>query len=144
MALRIGGHRRVVRRTAQWLLGVALLAAAAAHGEPVRELREAVRMCCGEAPRNVTLPDNVEGEPDSDAIITPSYRLRAEFGAVPGLSAIYLPGLFAHARIAINGHVVADRIGEPQAPLPRGADRLLFATVSPRLRPGGEPRSRSR
>ena len=69
--------------------------------------------------------------------VAPSYRLRVEFGAVPGLSAMYLPGVFAHARVAINGHVIADRIREPQPSAPRGANRLLLATVPGEfLRPG--------
>ncbi|MEO6746433.1 MAG: ATP-binding protein [Caldimonas sp.] len=59
----------------------------------------------------------------------PTYRLRADLGQIPARTTIYLPGVFAHARVAVNGHTVADHIRSPLPRHPRGADRLVLAPV---------------
>jgi signal transduction histidine kinase len=129
-------HGRALRRV---VASLALLVAGAAHGTtPTVELQQAARSLDGKAPQTVSLPDKV-GRPAAakGAPLQPTYRLEADLGPTPGRTAIYLPGVFANARIAVNGHVVDDRIRDPLPPAPRGADRLVFAPVSAEfLRPG--------
>ena len=122
------------RHAAPWLFWFAALAAnCAAQAQrptPPQQLHEAVRSQPGEAQRTVSLPDMIvyQGN-DGDAVLTATYRLRVELETQPGLTAIYLPGVFGHARVTVNGHLVADRIRDPLASRPRGAGRLLLATV---------------
>ena len=80
-------------------------------------LQQALRTFPGGAPVSVPLPDKLtEPVGASGTLLQPTYRLQADLGPAPGRTALYLPGLFAHARVRVNGHVVADRIREP---LPR-------------------------
>jgi len=127
-------------RTTRWLLfALACAVAAAVHAIPdPLVLQHAVRTLPGEAPVVVALPDKLtEPVGASGTVLRPTYRLQADLGPTPGRTGLYLPGLFAHARIRVNGHIVADRIREPLAPPPRGADRLLFAPIASEfLRPG--------
>jgi signal transduction histidine kinase/ActR/RegA family two-component response regulator len=113
-------------RTRWWavlLLGSALLGPALAD---MRELRQAVRSVDGEAPSVVMLPDRIDTERGARL---PRYRFEVDAGPGPTRAALYLPGLVGHARIEVNGHVVADTLRDAQAALPRGADRLLLAAV---------------
>ena len=121
-------------------LGLAFLAASAAAQLPpaVQQLQRALRSLPGEVAQQVTLPDTLNRDGAEDATpLQPSYRLGVELGAAPGRTAVYLPGVFAPVRVAVNGHTVADRIREPSPRPPRGADRLLLAPVPAEfLRPG--------
>ena len=130
---------RLERTLRQVIAALALLAGLAAHaGSPTVELQHAMRSLAGEAPQAVSLPDKVRRSTEASGTpLQPTYRLEADLGPAPGRTAIYLPGLFANARIAVNGHVVEDRIRDPLPPPPRGANRLVFAPVSAEfLRPG--------
>lgn len=115
------------------------MAAAAAAKTPLpQQLQQAQRHLPGETPHTVALPDTIDAAAgDLSTVIRPRYRLQVDLGESAGRTAIFLPGVFAHARVAINGHVVADRIREPLPSPPRGANRLLLATVPGEfLRPG--------
>ncbi len=120
-------------------LGLACAAIAAANQQPAaQQLQQALRSQPGEAAQQVTLPDTLKlGGADDATTLQPSYRLGVELSAAPGRTAVYLPGVFAHVRLAVNGHTVADRIREPLPRPPRGADRLLLAPVPAEfVRPG--------
>jgi len=136
-------YKVVARLAAPALLWLALASsapsmAAAAPAPPPQELQQAQRQLPGEARSTVVLPDTIDAAAgDLSTVLRPHYRLQVELGDSAGRTAIYLPGVFAHARVAINGHVVADRIREPLPSAPRGANRLLLATVPGEfLRPG--------
>ena len=125
-----GWHSRFAAAALLWL-GLAGAAFAAAQPQtPAQELQQALRLQPGEAAQVVPLPDTLNlARADEATGLRPSYRLSVELGDATARTAIYLPGVFAHARVAVNGHTVADRIREPLPRPPRGADRLLLATV---------------
>ena len=56
--------------------------------------------------------------------LTAQYRLRAELGPRAGPPPCTLPGLIAHARIRVNGHVLFDTLDQRAQPLPRSAERI--------------------
>jgi len=122
------------------LLGLAALAATAADDRPAaaQELRSAVRTGPGSvAPQPVRLPETVDTNGPENEIITPSYRLEADLGRAPAHMGIYLPGVFAHARIGVNGQVVSDNIADPLPPRPRSTERLRLVELPPgALKPG--------
>jgi signal transduction histidine kinase/CheY-like chemotaxis protein len=138
----MGWSKRVAARAGRalqvlfWLLGIGVAATCTAQTQ-VLQLREALRVGAAGAAQKVDLPDAFErrsGDPD---VLRARYLLHADLGAAPGLSAIYLPGVFAAARIAVNGHVVADHLDDAQLARRGAADRLLLATVpGEMLRPG--------
>jgi signal transduction histidine kinase/ActR/RegA family two-component response regulator len=127
----VARRRLAVGLTALLLFSVAGCALAA------QELRSALRDGPGaQPPRPVNLPDTLSvAAPGSD--ITATYRLEADLGPAPARIAIYLPGVLAATRIAVNGQVMFDNIEQPAAAKPRGLDRLRLVDVPPALvRPG--------
>lgn len=89
------------------------------------ELRQAERSgVAGEPARPVALPDGLTAGAGQAGPLTAHYRLRAELGPRSGTTALYLPGLIAHARIRVNGHVLFDTLEERTQPLPRSAERI--------------------
>jgi signal transduction histidine kinase/CheY-like chemotaxis protein len=119
-----------------WLLGIGMATTCTAG---TQQLRHALRVDAGGAAQEVRLPDYLESESAADRaeIVRARYLLHVDTGVAPGLQAVYLPGVFAAARIAVNGHVVADRIESLQLERRGAGDRLLLATVpAEMLRPG--------
>jgi signal transduction histidine kinase/FixJ family two-component response regulator len=86
----------------------------------------------------VSLPDVLGARNGNDkALLMPTYRLRADLGSASAHTAIYLPGVFSSARIAVNGHTVVDHIREPLPSQHRGADRMMLVPIANEfLRPG--------
>ncbi len=78
----------------------------------------------GEPARAVVLPDELSAGDAPAQPLTAQYRLRAELGPRAGATALYLPGLIAHARIRVNGHVLFDTLDRRAQPLPRSAERI--------------------
>ena len=114
-----------------------LAAVAPAQAAPAQELRQAQRSNTAQAAATVALPDRLSVEAGQQGPLLPVYTLRADFGTAPLRMALYLPGLFNHARIRVNGHVVFNTLGEPPHLAPRGADRLLLTTLPDEfIRPG--------
>ena len=131
------GRARAAMRLALGALGFALAAVALAQPAPSQELRQALRSSTGQAAAPVALPDRLSVEPGQPGPLLPVYTLRADIGAAPSRLAIYLPGLFNHARIRVNGHVVFDTLGDPPHLAPRGVDKLLLTTLPDEfVRPG--------
>lgn len=126
---------RGVARRANYGLQVLVLLLAVTFAGPcaaqtqLREVRDALRSGSHGIAEAISLPDYVEHRDADPEILVATYRMRADLGPAPGLTAVYLPGVFASARIAVNGHVVADRINARQMSRRGGADRLLLATV---------------
>ena len=116
-------------RTLLRLVVVALLLAAAGplHAAP-QELREAWLERPGGAAQAVALPDEQARAPGEAAPFVRRYRFVARLDEPRG-QALYLPGLIAHARIVVNGHVLADTLAEAGAPLPRSARRIRLLPV---------------
>lgn len=112
-------------RAGSWVsrivVAVALGAAAAgcaAAGAPAIDTAE--RMTADGRADRVRLPDRVAASPTAPV----TYRLQATLAPPLRDLAVYLPGLVAHARIAVNGHVVDDRLADAAQPLPRSVRRL--------------------
>jgi len=132
------GRRRIAAWVACWLLSLGAAIAAPEPPKPPLELRQAVRIGPGtEAPQAVFLPETVDTGGTDTEIIRPVYRLEADLGRAPSRIGVYLPGVFAQARIAVNGQVVSDNIVDPLPPRPRSVDRLRLLEVPPGVvRPG--------
>ncbi|MEO5845554.1 MAG: ATP-binding protein [Caldimonas sp.] len=111
-----------------WMLAVALVGPVAAQTQN-HQVREALRVGGDGIAKTVTLPEYIERRAGDPEKLTATYRLRADLGSRPGPTAVYLPGVFAAARIAVNGHVIADRIEEFHLARLGGAGRLVLATV---------------
>jgi signal transduction histidine kinase/CheY-like chemotaxis protein len=75
----------------------------------------------------VLLPDRADVDAGA-AIVERRYRLQIE----PAQS-LYLSGVFGHPRIALNGQVLLDTIGEPLAPEPRSSRRQRLLSLPPCL-----------
>ncbi len=108
---------------------VCVAACALACGSAARasglELRQAERSgVAGEPARTVTLPDELAAGSAPAVPLVAHYRLRAELGPRAGATALYLPGLIAHARIRVNGHVVFDTLDQRAQALPRSSARI--------------------
>ncbi|MEO6410708.1 MAG: hybrid sensor histidine kinase/response regulator [Burkholderiaceae bacterium] len=84
----------------------------------------------------MTLPEFVAIAAGESAL-RPVYEMQVDLGPAPRAAALYVPGLLNRARVQVNGHTVVDALREPDRSGPRGADRLLFATVPDEwLQPG--------
>ena len=123
-----GWRRSAVRA----LMGLSLLAAVAlAHANlraPVT-LAQAERIEPDGRAVAVSLPDTVEG--DREAIVERRYRLALDLGNQPRALALYLPGLLAQGRIAVNGHLLFDSISQPLGPRPRSLNALRLVDLPP-------------
>ena len=122
-----GGARRALR----WLLvGTMLCAlglASAAPREPLT-LLQAERAEPDGRLTAVSLPDTVEV--DDGSIVERIYRLTFDADG-PEAMALYLPGMLAHGRIALNGHLLFDNITEPLGAAPRSLNRLRLIELPP-------------
>lgn len=94
----------------------------------VATLREAWRISNTGSGR-VELPDTLAFERGMALPLRASYAFSFESAAPPARLALWLPGLIAHARVRLNGHVLLDRLDDPTAPLPRGSERIRFIEV---------------
>ena len=104
---------RAMLRVALGVLVVGLAATALAQTPAPQELRWALRSAPGQIAAWVALPDRLGVDPGQPGPLLPVYTLRADMGLAPSRIAIYLPGLFNHSRIRVNGHVVFDTLGDP-------------------------------
>ena len=136
----VAARLHIAQAALRFALGVlvfSLAAVALAQTPAPQELLQAQRSIPGQAASRVALPDRFGVEPGQQGPLLPVYTLRANIGVAPSRIAIYLPGLFNHARIRVNGHVVFDTLGDPPHLAPRGADRLLLTTLPDEfVRPG--------
>lgn len=94
----------------------------------VVELRQAQRID-NTGTKQVELPDLMRQLPDSTVPLSASYQLLVELDTPPRHLAIWLPGLIAHARLRLNGHVLFDRLDDVSATLPRGSERMRLVEV---------------
>lgn len=92
----------------------------------------------GGAAETVRLPDAVRAPDGAAPPLRATYRMRFQLGAVPPGTALYLPGLRAHARVRLNGHVVADALGDPMEPLPRSLRSIRLIDVPPEFLQRGD------
>ena len=112
---------RVGSWVARVVAAVAFGAAAAWGAAPgPQAVDAAIRVSVDGQADVVRLPDRVAAAPAAPV----TYRLRASLAPPLRDLALYLPGLVAHARIAVNGHVVDDRLADAAQPLPRSVRRL--------------------
>lgn len=99
---------------------------------------QAVRVDAAGVARAVTLPDEMAAT--TRAAVQVRYRWQLDLGARPGRLALYASGLFGHARLALNGRLVVDDIGDAPAKLPAPARGMaaapLIALPPALLRPG--------
>jgi signal transduction histidine kinase/CheY-like chemotaxis protein len=125
-------------RVARWLLGLLVCATglAFAGAQVPVTLAQADRIEADGRVIPVTLPDGVEGKGD----IERHYRLSVDLGTRPSGMALYLPGMLAHGRIAINDHVIFDSISEPLAPRPRGLKAIRLVELPPAFMVDGRNR----
>ena len=117
MALTASGTRRAAAIALLALLAVIALlteAAAADHGDGVVELTRAERVVDGRS-EQIRLPDWVSLADGATGPARALYRVSFDLPAQPGRIALCVPGLRAHARIALNGHVIDDRIDRPDS-----------------------------
>lgn len=133
---KVDGRVRSAMRLLFSLLVMAFALSCAAQGQ-VLQFREAVRAVGSAAPEVVHLPDYRERAAGEPEVLTATYRIRADLGGSSGSAAIYLPGVFAASRIAVNGHVISDRIDARHMGRRGAADRLLLVTVPRDLREPG-------
>ena len=77
----------------------------------------------------VGLPDTVEGQ----GFVERRYRLAFDVGPAAGADALalYLPGMLARGRIALNGHVLFNSLSEPLGPRPTSLDALRLVELPP-------------
>jgi signal transduction histidine kinase/CheY-like chemotaxis protein len=126
-----------------WLALGAWCVALPAVAQPVtvHTLAVAERTLPGAAPQRVALPDWLLPSPTAPGPgtgpVEAVYRLAVDLGPAPAQAAVYLPGLFGHLRLAINGHVISDGLVEPLPPTPRSSGRLRLIDIpAPYLQPG--------
>lgn len=133
-------------RTGPWSLGVRVLAleiwlaalpalavaSPSAPGMPLHTL-DVAELRSAEGPvTRVDLPMEWSGEGAPVHL-----RLHADLGPAPRDLAAYIPGLLAHARVEVNGHVLEDRLAHADEPVPRGAGRIrLLRLPDALLQPG--------
>ena len=128
------------RRLRSFALGMAAAAMfSLAAAEPVVEvLRQAERTDANGLTSTVTLPDTVELAPGEPPPLRRSYRWRLFLQVPPNGHALYLPGLFAHSVISVNGHVLKDGSARNDQQLPRSVDRLVLLNVPDAFWQAGE------
>ena len=121
----VAGHSRCL----PWLAGVALLLLAS-FGARAEEL-EIVRAerVTSEGSVAVKLPDQLKLAPGAPPPARATYRMTAAIAGPPRRLAIYMPGLWAHARITFNGHVIDDRLDKALEPLPTKLERMRLIEV---------------
>jgi len=91
--------------------------------DAVRVLEAAHRTCAGTS-AEVRLPDYVSAEPRAIGPVTCHYRLNA--GAGLRGQGLFIPGLDAHAKIQVNGHVIVDGLHDVMRPTPRSPDWIVL------------------
>lgn len=134
---------------ARLALGLALCAAGAipggtgdARAQPVASVQIAEAWCevPGQPGRTVPLPDwlpPVAAPAPPDSLVEAVYRIEVDLGPAPVEAAVYLPGVFGHLRLAVNGRAILDGTREPLAPSPRGIGRLRLVEIpATQLQPG--------
>ena len=92
-------------------------------------LRQARRIEPDGTATPVTLPQVEDLEPGASPPVRARYVLPLMLGPAPGGLSLLIPGLMAHARIAVNGQVLDDRLGDALAPLPRSVRRIVWLRV---------------
>ncbi len=118
---------RVVRLLAGLL--VALPAAAGPVQMQMDEITAALRTVAG-SETMVTLPDLIKLPAGTATPLHATYRATFRLQGEPRRLAMSMPGLIAHDRIRVNGHVVDDRMSDPMAPLPRSLSRIRFIEIA--------------
>lgn len=126
-----GGRRAAARRWFRCgLLAVLLAAAGPGAGAALLKLQDAERVEPGGQTVAVRLPLTVSATPAPAAAGAPLARLHLRLalalGTAPHDLALYIPGLAAHARISVNGHVLEDRLDQSTSPLPRSVRRIRW------------------
>lgn len=114
--------RRLAR--AAFALLFALAAPAWADGSP-----QVSRVLAGGGEQPLELPFDESAGPGTPGPLRVHVRVRVDLGAAPRDRAIYLSGLIAHARIAVNGAVIEDRLLHADEPLPRSLHRIRLLPV---------------
>lgn len=117
--------------------GAALPATQGTPKAALQVLSEAERIAPGGAVARVQLPLEREAPPGEEGVQRETLRLQLDLGPAPSGQAMYLPGLRAHARIRVNGHVLDDDLAHAANPLPRSVHRIRLVRVPDALlRPG--------
>lgn len=98
--------------------------------QPVVAIEAAERIGVDGSTLRVVLPDTADAEPAA-AFVERRYRVPIE-----AAQSLYLPGVFGHSRIALNGEVLLDTITEPLAPEPRSSKRQRLLSLPPCLMQG--------
>jgi signal transduction histidine kinase/CheY-like chemotaxis protein len=75
----------------------------------------------------IPLPDTADAEP-GDAFVERRYRVPIE-----AAQSLYLPAVFGHPRITLNGEVLLDTVTEPLKPEPRSSKRQRLLSLPPCL-----------
>ena len=79
------------------------------------------------AAANVLLPERVRAAPGQAGPLRCNYRFMLSH---PGHGlGLFMPGLAAHARVSVNGQVLADTLASQAQPVPRGADRIVLLSI---------------
>ena len=102
------------------------------------EIRIAERLAGDGASAMVRLPDTVRAAPGTQRLVEATYRLSVDLAQAPRKTTLFMPGLIAHATIRWNGHLIDDRSGRPDAPLPRSLARLRLLDIPPKFVRAGE------
>jgi signal transduction histidine kinase/CheY-like chemotaxis protein len=121
--------RLMLRRIGGLASSLALLCAwpVAAHAQLI-ELREAQRATPAGTVA-VSLPDTLRAAPGDAPPLRATYRMSFEQAVASQPLSLCMPGLIAHARLKLNGHVIDDRLADPLAPLPRSANRIRLIDI---------------
>jgi signal transduction histidine kinase len=97
------------------------------------EVDSAERVARDGSTERVHLPDEAEANP-GDAFVERRYQVPIDAPA----QSLYLPAVFGHLRLALNGEVLLDTITEPLGPEPRSSKRQRLLSLPPcLLRPSG-------
>ncbi len=126
-------RRLVAACVLAWLQALAGQEACAA----IVTLREATRIDERGVVTPVVLPAEAWLAKGAQPPVTLHLRLQAHLGTADHDLAIYLPGLQAHSRITLNGHVLEDQLDKARSPRPRSLRRMRWLRVPDAfIRPG--------
>ena len=110
------------------MLGPARAASPVLDAEAVQTVALAQRRCDGAtAAEAIPLPERVRAAPGQAGPLRCSYRFMLSHPG--GGLGLFIPGLAAHARVSVNGQVLADTLASQAQPVPRGADRIVLLSI---------------